>query len=207
MININKTFYLRRLHSLCGLFALGAFLMEHILTNSMALGGPDLFNAAVGHLAAMPPEIMMPMEIGCIAIPFLFHGIYGIIIGRQASNNPDRYGTIKNWQFALQRWTAWYLVLFLIWHVFYLRILVKGGGTHISYQLLQSYFANPVYWVLYLIGMCAAIFHFCNGISTFCMTWGIAKGPRIQKVINAGCMALCGLLCLVTLAFMASYLF
>jgi len=102
--------------------------------------------------------------------------------------------------------TAWFLVVFLAWHVFYLRILVKGGGTHISFQLLQSYFENPVYWVLYLLGMWAAIFHFCNGITTFCMTWGIAKGPRIQQVINAGAMGLCAFLCLVSLAFMAVYL-
>ena len=203
----NVTFYLRRLHSICGLLAVGGFLLEHIFPNAKVLGGPALFNKAVDALAAIPPEIMLPLEIVAVAGPFLFHGAYGIYIALQAKNNPEHYCYVQNWQFALQRWTAWYLVLFLIWHVFYLRILVKGGGTHISYQLLQSYFANPVYWVLYLIGMCAAIFHFCNGISTFCMTWGIAKGPRIQKVINAGCMALCGLLCLVTLAFMASYLF
>lgn len=206
MININKTFYLRRLHSLCGLFALGAFLMEHILTNSMALGGPDLFNAAVGHLAAMPPEIMMPMEIGCIAIPFLFHGIYGIIIGRQASNNPDRYGTIKNWQFALQRWTAWFLIAFLLDHVTYFRFMVKASGIPMTYALLQHSIQNPFYFVLYLLGMLAAIFHFCNGITTFCMTWGIAKGPRIQRIVNMCSMALCAFLSLVVIATLCSYL-
>lgn len=202
----NVTFYLRRLHSLCGLLAVGGFLLEHIFTNAKVLGGPALFNKAVDELAAIPPEIMLPLEIVAVAAPFLFHGVYGVYIALQARNNPENYCYVKNWQFSLQRWTAWYLLLFLIWHVFYLRILVKGGGTHISYQLLLSYFSNPVFWVLYLLGMCAAIFHFCNGISTFCMTWGIAKGPRIQMVINAGCMALCAVLCLVTLAFMASYL-
>ena len=37
------------------------------------------------------------------------------------------------------------------------------------------------------------------------MTWGIAKGPRIQNVINVLSMCLCAVLCLVTIAFMASY--
>ena len=42
-------------------------------------------------------------------------------------------------------------------------------------------------------------------VTTFCMTWGIAKGPRCQKVINFLSMCLCVVLCLITLAFMASY--
>ena len=133
--------------------------------------------------------------------------IYGIYICRQANNNPGRYGYVRNWQFTLQRWTAWFLVIFLIWHVFYLRIFTKAiNGTTISYELLQTLFtSSPITTLLYTIGMFAAIFHFCNGITTFCMTWGIAKGPRIQNVINVLSMCLCAFLCLVTIAFMASY--
>lgn len=202
----NVTFYLRRAHSLSGLVCLGGFLLEHILTNARVLISPASFNAAVDFLASIPWFIMLPLEIGLVAVPFLFHGIYGAYIACQAKNNPRQYPFLNNIQFWLQRLTAWYLLVFLVWHVFYLRILVKAGGTPISFQLLQSYFSNPVHWVLYLIGMWAAIFHFCNGITTFCMTWGIAKGPRIQKVINAFSMALCAFLCLVSLAFMAVYL-
>ena len=107
---------------------------------------------------------------------------------------------------TLQRWTAWYLVPFLLWHVFYLRIYLKGiCGVPISYELLDSYFQNPVVVVLYVIGMLAAIFHFCNGITTFCMTWGIAKGPRVQNVVSVLSMLLCAALSLVTIAFMAHY--
>ncbi|MBE6097012.1 succinate dehydrogenase [Schwartzia succinivorans] len=202
----NVTFYLRRLHSLCGLVVVGGFLLEHIITNARVLISPQSFNAAVDLLASIPPHIMIPIEIALVACPFLFHAIYGAYIGAQAKNNPQHYSYIQNIQFWLQRMTAWYLLAFLIWHVVYLRVLVKGGGAHISFQLLQSYFENPVIWVLYLLGMLAAVFHFCNGITTFCMTWGIAKGPRIQKVINAASMALCALLSLVSVAFMVVYL-
>ena len=202
----NVTFYLRRFHSLCGLVCLGGFLLEHILTNARVLISPASFNAAVDLLASIPWFIMLPLELGLVATPFLFHAIYGAYIGWQAKNNPQNYPYVNNIQFWLQRMTAWYLLAFLIWHVFYLRLMVKGGGTHISYQLLASYFSSPVVWVLYLLGMWAAIFHFTNGITTFAMTWGIAKGPRIQKVINALSMALCAFLCLVSLAFMAVYL-
>jgi succinate dehydrogenase / fumarate reductase, cytochrome b subunit len=204
---INTTFYLRRLHSICGLLALGGMLMEHIFTNSMALGGSAVFNAALETMELIPKPIFLGIEVGLIAVPFLFHGIYGIYIALQAKNNTGSYGYARNWQFLLQRCTAWYLLVFLIWHVGYLRIFTKGiSGTPISYELVQSYISNPIIFVLYIIAMFAAIFHFCNGITTFCMTWGIAKGPRIQCVIDKLCMLMALALCLVTVAYMGSYL-
>ncbi len=201
---IHTTFYIRRLHSLCGLLALGIFLCEHIITNSEVLISPDHFNAAVAFLASIPAPIMMVMELMILAT-FGFHAIYGIYIVMQAKNNPQHYGFVNNWFFWLQRITAVIIILFLIWHVVYLRIMVKGGGTPITFELLQAYFANPVIWAAYLIAMIASIFHLFNGITTFCMTWGIAKGPRIQKVIS--CLSMIGfaLLSLLTLAFMIRY--
>ncbi len=203
----HTTFYIRRLHSLCGLLVLGAVLFEHIFTNSTALLGPEGLNSALAMMELIPKPIFLCLEVFGIAVPLLFHGIYGIYIAMQANNNPKNYGYQRNWSFALQRYTAWYLVIFLIWHVGYLRIYTKGvTGTPISYELLQNYFQNPLVVVLYVLGMFAAIFHFCNGITTFCMTWGITKGPRAQQAVSILSMGLCACLCLVTLAFMGSYL-
>ena len=204
---IHTTFYVRRLHSLCGLLVLGLVLFEHIFTNSMAILGPEGLNTALEMMELIPKPIFMGLELGGIAIPLLFHGLYGIYIALQANNNPGRFGYMRNWNFAFQRWTAWFLVAFLIWHIGYLRFFVKGvTGTPISYELLQSYFQNPLVAILYVLGMFAAIFHFCNGITTFCMTWGIAKGPRVQNAVGVLSMCLCAVLCLITLAFMGSYL-
>ena len=122
----HATFYLRRLHSIVGLLVLGGVIFEHIFTNSMALGGPKALNGALAMMELIPHPIFLGIEIGAIAIPLLFHAIYGIYICLQANNNPGRMGYIRNWQFALQRWTAWFLVVFLIWHVFYLRVFTKG---------------------------------------------------------------------------------
>ena len=203
---INVSFYLRRLHSLCGLVMLGGVLIEHLLTNASAMGGEAAFNQGLEMMELIPPPIFFAIEICFYAVPLLFHGIYGMYIANQAKNNPTEYGYSRNWKFALQRWTAWYLVVFLIWHVGYLRIYTKGiMGEHISYALVQSTLANPVVFGLYALGMFAAIFHFCNGITTFCMTWGITKGPRSQCVVDKMAMGLCALMCLFTLAFMSSY--
>ena len=206
----HTTFYMRRLHSLVGLVVVGVFLFEHVFTNSTVLSGAKAFNDALAMMELIPRPVFYGLEIFAIAVPLLFHAIYGIYIAAQAKNNPGNYGYVRNWQFALQRYTAWLLIPFLIWHVGYMRVWEKGVmGTHINYDLLYTYFVTGDYailhTVLYTLGMIAAIFHFCNGISTFCMTWGIAKGPRAQSVINALSMALCVLMSLVTLAFMGSY--
>ena len=198
---IHSTFYLRRLHSLCGLVVLGFFIIEHITTNSMALAGPAIFNQVMGLVEEIPKPIFYSIEIGMYAIPILFHGIYGIYIALQAKNNPGNYSYTRNINFAIQRWTAWFLVAFIIWHVGYVRIYIKGiTGTPMSFELLQKIVA-----ILYILGMWAAIFHFCNGITTFCMTWGITKGPRSQSVISCISMLLCAVLCAITVIFMASY--
>ncbi|WP_110953487.1 succinate dehydrogenase [Anaerosinus massiliensis] len=193
----HTTFYVRRLHSLCGIVPVGFFLIEHIFTISSVLGGASSFDAAVARLALIPHDIMIFMEIFFIAIPFLFHGIYGAIIAMQAKNNPQQYGYVRNWQFYFQRITAWYTIVFLLWHVGYLRIMMKGSGVEINYALMNNYLSNPIVFVLYTVGMVAAVYHFTNGLFTFTMTWGIAKGPRAQAMFNKAALALCVLLSVI----------
>lgn len=202
---IHTTFYFRRLHSICGIVPVGLFLLEHIITNAAVISGPKAFDDAVAKLAAIPHEIMLPLEIFGVAIPILFHALYGMYIALQAKNNPGTYGYMRNWQFALQRWTAWLIAAFLLWHVIYLRIMVKGGGATITFDLLQNYFSNPIVFVLYGLAMIAACFHFTNGLTTFAMTWGLAKGPRIQSVFAKLSMALFAVLTLITIVFMSAY--
>lgn len=201
----HTTFYVRRLHSLSGIVPIGFFLLEHILTISTVIGGAGSFDAAVARLAAIPHEIMLFMEIFFIAIPFLFHGIYGAIIAMQANNNPQQYGYARNWQFYLQRITAWYTIAFLIFHVGYLRFMVKGSGIEINYALMNDYMSNPLIFVLYVVGMLAAIFHFCNGLTTFTMTWGIAKGPKAQAFFNKCFMGLAALLSVISMVSMVCF--
>lgn len=198
-MNNNLDFYIRRLHSICGVVPIGFFLLEHIFSISTVLAGGAFFDTQVAKLAAIPHEIMLPLEIIAIAIPFLFHGIYGLYIAFNAKNNPGSYGYIRNWQFYLQRMSAFYLAVFLIWHVGYLRIMVKGSGLPISYMQMHGYLSNPIVLILYAIGVVAAVFHFTNGLFTFCITWGITIGPRAQSLVNKLAWALCVVVSLVGL--------
>ena len=49
-IRLSRTFVLRKLHQLSGIFPLGIFRLEHFDTNSKALSGPGDFNSAVDDL-------------------------------------------------------------------------------------------------------------------------------------------------------------
>ena len=88
----HTTFYLRRLHSLVGLLVLGMVLFEHIFTNSMALGGAPALNGALAMMELIPKPVFLMLEVCGIAVPLLFHAIYGIYIALQANNNPGRFG-------------------------------------------------------------------------------------------------------------------
>lgn len=203
----HPTFYLRRLHSISGIAPIGIFLLEHIITIATILGGAKSFDDAVARLAAIPHEILLFMEIFFIAIPLLFHGIYGAYIALQAKNNPQQYGYARNWQFYLQRMTAWYTALYLLYHVFYLRIFMKGmNGATIDSALMADHLSNPLIFVAYAIGVIAAVFHFCNGLTTFTMTWGIAKGSNAQAFINKCALGLCAVLSIVALVSLTRFI-
>jgi len=49
---------------------------------------------------------------------------------------------------------------------------------------------NPFFFILYLIGVLSAAFHFANGLWSFMVSWGITVGPRAQRVSSYICMTL-----------------
>lgn len=193
-------FCLRRAHSLIG-FLLGVFLIKHILMVLMVFSGAACFDFFIGLGRIFPGKLQLGMEWALVILPLLFHAIYGISIGWQAKNNAFSYRTVTNWQFTLQRWSAWVILLFLLDHVTFFGAIVPLNGIPMDYGFLQHSVQDPMYFSIYLVGMLAAIFHFFNGVTTFGMTWGIFQGPRCQKVVNAISMFLAfGAGCLVFMA-------
>lgn len=204
--NCNCDFYIRRIHSISGIVPIGFFLLEHIFSISTVLGGKKAFDSTVAHLAAIPNEVLIPLEILFIAIPFLFHGIYGLLIFNDAKNNATSgYGYARNWQFYFQRITAIIVAAFLVYHVIALRFN-KAMFIAAPYDYMHAHLANPAIFAFYAVGLVATIFHFTNGIFTFCITWGITAGPRAQGLVNKAMLGLCALLSVVGLAALTKFL-
>jgi len=182
-------FWIRRLHSLSGVVALGGFLLEHLFTISKVMGGAGPFNEAVKALSSIP--FLVPIEIIFIGLPFAFHGIVGVVYALKAKNNVAQYGYWNNWMFYMQRITAYIAAIFIVYHVYTLRIVGKAmGGNLIGYEYMHNILANPLVMGFYIIGLLSSIFHFTNGLWGFSVTWGIAVGPRAQKLISLATMGL-----------------
>lgn len=200
----NMDFWIRRIHSLLGMVAVGGFLLEHIYTVSTVMAGPAVFDKNVAALAAMP--FLVPIEITFIGLPLAFHGIFGLIYALKARNNPTSYGYWNNWMFYLQRITAYIAFVFICYHVWTLRIVGKAmGGQLIGFKYMAGVLSDPIVYAVYCIGLLASIFHFTNGMWAVAITWGITVGPRAQRLVSVGTMGLFVLLSSVGLTALSHF--
>ena len=189
-------FLLRKLHSLSGIIPVGAFLIEHLLTNSMAFKGEARFNEDVRWIHNLP--FLLFLEIFGIFLPLAFHAGYGIVIAMTAERNTTQYPYFGNVRYSLQRLTGYIALVFLVIHLLKFRFApYVGWGPdfmdpranffQITRRGLMDWqpFGYHVPWqatfALYWIGLLAVVFHFCNGIWTFCISWGITIGVQAQR--------------------------
>lgn len=184
-----NSYFSRKLHSLLGIIPLGGFIVVHGLANYQAFErGPEGFSKAVNLINSMP--VLPLLEIFGIYLPLLFHGIYGLYVAYQSNSNLGRFKYGRNWAFTTQRVTGVITFVFVFWHVYQTRIQVYLGQiTHEELGSTMNLIANnPLYFVLYVIGVLAAVFHFANGLWAFLVSWGITVGPKAQRISSYICM-------------------
>lgn len=181
-----KYFYLRRLHSLSGLLPVGLFFLEHLYSNLTSLNGPAAFNEMVSKLMEIP--FLPVIEIVAIALPLLFHIVLGIVIYLTSKSNVLQYSYANNWRYFLQRLTGVVGVFYIGFHVYETRIHAVITGQQVSYERMQLLLSTPwVFW-FYMMGVIALTFHFCNGLWTMGITWGLTVSVRAQKMTSAICL-------------------
>jgi len=194
-------FLARRLHSLTGVVPIGAFLVEHFYSNYQAVGpgGAARFDGVVQELQRNP--IIIWAEIFFIALPILYHGIYGLFVAGQARYNTMAYRYRANWRFLFQRVSGIFLLLYIGYHVWMTRLrpvfdpqsFAQSQGL-ITYQYMHSYLTEPLLgiptWIFYVLGVLAASFHLANGLWGFMIHWGITTGERAQRWSSYACFAL-----------------
>lgn len=181
--------FLKKLQSLCGVLPLGIFFCFHLIANYTLTFSVPSYDALSHFLATMPYKDFL--EITIIFVPLIFHALIGIYLVFTSSCNVATYGYLRNWRYLFQRITGVIAFAFLIWHVIYLKwqvaLLPEGGST---YQLLQTMVADPLALVAFIIGVYCCLYHFVNGLWTFCITWGITLTPRSQQITSWICLAL-----------------
>jgi len=175
-----KSFALRRLHSLLGVIPLGVFLIQHLVINHFAVNSPEAFNNASDFMWNLPFKIVLETLI--IYLPILFHAIYGVYIAFTSKNNVTHYSTFRNWMFLLQRITGIIAFIFIAIHVWQTRVQA-ALGHHINYDMMADLFNSPINVIGYVIGIVSVIFHFSNGLWSFAVSWGITQSDRSQKIM------------------------
>ncbi|RLQ98009.1 succinate dehydrogenase cytochrome b558 subunit [Falsibacillus albus] len=175
----NREFNYRRLHSLLGVIPVGLFLTQHLVVNHFATRGDQAFNDAAGFMEKLPFRYFL--EIFIIFLPLLFHAIYGLYIAFTAKNNASRFGYFRNWMFMLQRVSGVITLAFVAWHVWETRIQA-AFGAEVNFQMMHNILSNPLMLAWYIIGVVSTVFHFANGLWSFCVSWGITVSPRSQLI-------------------------
>ena len=156
---LDRHFALRKLHSLLGLVPIGAFLAFHLFENSMAVKGEAYFTEHVIHKIGNLPYVEL-LEVFVIALPILFHGLYGLWIWRTGRSNVKQYGYVRNWMYVLQRISGAVAMVFILVHVYETRFQVLIGALDKDelYARMVEIFSNPAMQAWYALGILAAVF-------------------------------------------------
>lgn len=184
----DREFLWRRLHSLLGIIPVGLFLAQHLVINHFATRGAEAFNAATHFMEQLP--FLLFLEWFVIYIPLMFHAFYGVYIAFTAKNNLQRFGTFRNWMFAVQRFTGIFLVVFIAWHIFETRFQKAIGADEVDFNMMVDILSNPLMLAFYIVGVVSATFHLANGVWSFLVSWGITQSPSSQRIATFITMAI-----------------
>jgi succinate dehydrogenase / fumarate reductase, cytochrome b subunit len=184
-----SSFIWRKLHSLSGIVPIGAFLIEHIVSNFEALKGPAAYAAQVKFLNGLP--MVRVLEWAFIFIPILYHGIYGLCIWLNGKSNVVYYPWAGNWMYVAQRWTGLIAFAYIGYHVATQRFmgvsLPENPGA--SFHKVQAELASPWILAVYVIAMIAVCWHFAYGVWLFAAKWGITPGETARRRFGWVCAA------------------
>jgi succinate dehydrogenase / fumarate reductase cytochrome b subunit len=193
------SFFWRRIHSLSGIIPIGAFLVEHIVSNFETWNGPLAYAQQVKFLNALP--LVRVLEWVFIFIPLAFHAIYGLVIAFKGRVNVNVYPWAGNWGYVAQRVTGIITFLYIIQHVWRQRfsgvMLPEHPGA--AFHKVQVELSNPWMLAIYVIAMVATCWHFSYGVWLFAAKWGITPGDKARRRFGYFCGAVGAALCLMGL--------
>ena len=195
-----NTFFWHKLHSLLGVIPIGAFLIEHILSNFEALHGPAAYGAQVKFLNSLP--LVRVLEWTFIFLPILYHALYGVWIWLRGKSNIVYYPWAGNWMYTAQRYTGLIAFAYIAQHLYRQRFTGVNLPEHpyAAFAKVQQELSNPWMLAVYVIAMIAISWHFAYGVWLFAAKWGITPGEKSRKRFGYACAALGLVLCVMGLA-------
>jgi len=184
-----SSFIWRKLHSLLGVIPIGAFLIEHIISNWEAVGGPAAYGRQVYFLNHLP--LVRVLEWTFIFIPIAYHAVYGVYIWLRGKANVVYYPWAGNWLYVVQRYTGLLAFVYIGYHVATQRFMGVDlpNNPAAAFWKVQHELANPWILAFYVVSMIAICFHFAYGLWLFAAKWGITPGEKARRRFGWVCFA------------------
>lgn len=184
-----NSFLWRRLHSLSGIVPIGAFLVEHIVSNFETWNGPLAYAQQVKFLNSLP--LVRVLEWAFIFIPLAFHALYGVYIAIRGRSNVNVYPWAGNYGYLMQRVTGIIALLYIVQHVLRQRFMGVSlpENPAMAFHKVQVELSNPWMLAVYVIAMIATCWHFAYGVWLFAAKWGITPGNEARKKFGYVCGA------------------
>ncbi len=194
-------FFLRRLHSITGVFPVGVYMLVHLTVNASVLSAPSTFQKNVYQIHSL--ESLLPIvEWLFVLLPILFHGLLGVAIIRTGQANTSMYPYAANIRYTLQRATGILAFAFILWHVFHMHgwFHFEAWREHVVEPLQGSQFkpfnaastlglamGSVVMLAVYAVGVLSCVYHFANGLWTMGITWGLWTSLGAQRRASQLC--------------------
>jgi succinate dehydrogenase / fumarate reductase cytochrome b subunit len=211
-------FLLRRLHSLSGIVPIGLFVIGHLFTNAQ-MAWPDkgeTFQHEVDFIHSIPGLLIIEWTLW---LSIAFHAIVGVWITATGRSNTSKYLYGANLRYTLQRWTGIIALVFIFLHVATLRwrwpifdwftpfyayhefdaeVVAELGHEYdsagkVPMSMPLTAYALQISWlvvVLYFLGALASVYHWCNGLWTAAITWGLTISSASMKRWGYACAGL-----------------
>ena len=186
-------FLLRRLHSLTGII-FGGYLVVHLIVNATIAQMGTVYQVQVRKIHDLP--FLWAFEWGLIYLPILYHTVYGIWITLTGQPNVTHYPYAKNWFYLLQRLSAVFIVIFMVFHVLSLKAGLFGQNLVFDHtralETVRIHFDQSPFisYVLYPLGILSSCYHLANGIWTAAITWGLTISESAQRRFGLVCAGL-----------------
>lgn len=200
-------------------FFLIIYLIVHASINAMIFydDGGATFNKAAYFMSRN--FFMRFMEIGLFA-GFILHIIQGLLLWKQNSSarkisySKHNYPPEIKWYSRTMGWLGTFLLLFLVMHLYHFWAGTKNeiyfhGLEKNLYLEMKEIFTNPLFFVLYMIGLVSLLFHLLQGFQSAFQTFGINHRrwtPIIKGIGVFYSFAICILFAFMPISFMAGWL-
>ncbi|MDQ2720916.1 MAG: succinate dehydrogenase cytochrome b subunit [Bacteroidota bacterium] len=159
------------------------------------------------------------LEIGLFAV-FVLHIIQGLVLwqqnraARKIKYFKQNFPREIKWYSRYMGWLGTFLLLFLVMHLYHFWASTKhelyfNGPVIDLYQEMKEVFTNPVWFVLYMLGLVSLLFHLLQGFQSAFQTFGINHRrwtPIVKGIGIFYSFFICILFASMPVAFMAGWL-